>query len=233
LGHSRRPFRNSYRNPKRSVWLALAGSCLKPILFDGAKARQYAIKEIAAEHRKAGIDRRLAAASVTPRLPGRPQEPDYVKTLIARVCAMVERMAAAPTKPRQRVRLYPNGRPAAPRKQLKRVRLPIVFANVADPVASGIVPRPNRPGGNITGFANYEAIAPGLKRAAIMFNPDFPPVSAYMASLETAARSLKVEAIIAPVHSDAEIETGRRVPSPSRSVQSIASARAMIANSNR
>ena len=50
-------------------------------------------------------------------------------------------------------------------------------------------------------------IAPGLKRAAIMFNPDTTPVSAYMPSFETAARSLKVVPIIAPVHSDVEIET--------------------------
>jgi putative ABC transport system substrate-binding protein len=35
--------------------------------------------------------------------------------------------------------------------------LPIVFATVADPVASGIVPRLDRPGGNVTGFATYEA----------------------------------------------------------------------------
>ena len=39
-----------------------------------------------------------------------------------------------------------------------------------------------------------------------MFNPDTAPVSVYMPSLETAARSLKVEPIPAPVHSDAEIE---------------------------
>jgi putative ABC transport system substrate-binding protein len=50
-------------------------------------------------------------------------------------------------------------------------------------------------------------IAPGLKRAAIMFNPDTNPVSAYfMPSFETAARSLKVEAITAPVRDDVEIE---------------------------
>jgi putative ABC transport system substrate-binding protein len=90
---------------------------------------------------------------------------------------------------------------------------------VGDPVASGIVPRLNQPGGNVTGFANLEAtlggkwlellseIAPGLKRAAIMFNPDFPAASPYMPSFETAARSLKVALITAPVHSDAEIET--------------------------
>ena len=40
-----------------------------------------------------------------------------------------------------------------------------------------------------------------------MFNPDRAIASAYMPSLETAARSLKVAPIIAPVHSDAEIET--------------------------
>jgi putative ABC transport system substrate-binding protein len=100
--------------------------------------------------------------------------------------------------------------------------IPIVFVNVSDPVAQGIVPRLNRPGGNITGFANFEAtlagkwlellseIAPGLKRAAIMFNPDTAPVSTYMPSFETAARSLKVVSITAPVHSDLEIETAIR-----------------------
>jgi putative ABC transport system substrate-binding protein len=97
--------------------------------------------------------------------------------------------------------------------------IPIVFAGVGDPVASGLVARLDRPGGNVTGFALYEAtlggkwlellleIAPGLKRAAIMFNPDTAPVSAFMPSLETAARSLKLVPIIAPVHSDGEIET--------------------------
>ena len=51
-------------------------------------------------------------------------------------------------------------------------------------------------------------ITSGLKRAAIMFNPDIgAPVALFMPSLETAARSLKVEPIIAPVHSDVEIET--------------------------
>ena len=34
--------------------------------------------------------------------------------------------------------------------------IPIVFAGLSDPVASGIVPRLNQPGGNTTGFAIYE-----------------------------------------------------------------------------
>ena len=41
-----------------------------------------------------------------------------------------------------------------------------------------------------------------------MFNPDFAAApSVYIPSFETAARSLKVEPIVAPVHSDVEIET--------------------------
>ena len=89
---------------------------------------------------------------------------------------------------------------------------------MAEPVASGIVARLDGPNGNVTGFAILEAslggkwvellseIAPGLKRAAIMFNPDTAPSSVYIPSLETAARSLKVMPIAALVHSDEEIE---------------------------
>jgi putative ABC transport system substrate-binding protein len=109
--------------------------------------------------------------------------------------------------------------PATVAVQRETRTIPIVFANVSDPVASGIVPRLDHPGGNTTGFAIFPPtlagkwlellaeIAPGLKRAAIMFNPETAPVSAHMPSLETAARSLKVEAITAPVHDDVEIET--------------------------
>jgi putative ABC transport system substrate-binding protein len=96
--------------------------------------------------------------------------------------------------------------------------IPILFANVSDPVATGIAPRLDRPNGNITGFALYDGtlggkwlellseVAPSLKRAAIMFNSDTTPASAYMPSFQAAARSLKVMPIIAPVHSDVEIE---------------------------
>jgi putative ABC transport system substrate-binding protein len=109
--------------------------------------------------------------------------------------------------------------PATAALQRETRTIPIVFANLVDPVATGIVARLDRPTGNVTGFAITQAtqggkwlellseIAPGLKRAAIMFNPDTNPVSVYMPSFGTAARSLKVEPIIAPVHDNVEIET--------------------------
>jgi putative ABC transport system substrate-binding protein len=109
--------------------------------------------------------------------------------------------------------------PATAALQRETRMIPIVFAGLSDPVASGIVPGLNQPSGNITGFGFLEAslggkwlellseIVPGLKRAAIMFNPDTAPASAFLPSFETAARSLKVVPIIARVHSDVEIET--------------------------
>jgi putative tryptophan/tyrosine transport system substrate-binding protein len=111
-----------------------------------------------------------------------------------------------------------GGAPVTVALQRETRTIPIVFLGLSDPVASGMVERVNQPGGNITGCALFEpslggkwlellsGIAPGLKRAAIMFNPAIP-VSVFMPSLETAARSLNVVPIVAPVHSDVEIET--------------------------
>jgi putative ABC transport system substrate-binding protein len=112
-----------------------------------------------------------------------------------------------------------SGTPATFAVQRETRTIPIVFVGVGDPVGSGFVAVLNQPGGNATGFGFLEAsvvgkwlellleIAPGLKRAAIMFNPDTAPLSVYVPSFETAARSLKVVPIMAPVRSDAEIET--------------------------
>jgi putative ABC transport system substrate-binding protein len=125
---------------------------------------------------------------------------------------------------RELVELQPDiivtgGTPATAAVQRETRTIPVVFVTVGDPVASGIVARLDRPSGNITGFGGLEAsmggkwlellseIAPGLKRVAIMFNPEAALVSTFMPSFETAARSLKVAPIIAPVHSDVEIET--------------------------
>jgi len=98
--------------------------------------------------------------------------------------------------------------------------IPIVFVLVFDPVGSGFVASLPRPGGNMTGFMFLEPsmsgkwlellteIAPAVNRAAIIFNPDTAPyVRSYLLpSFEAAARSSKVQLIMAPVHSDTEIE---------------------------
>ena len=80
--------------------------------------------------------------------------------------------------------------------------IPIVFAIVSDPVGFGFVAGLPLPGGNITGFISMEAeivgkwlqllteIAPGVKRAAALFNPDEAPqvTSYYLPVFEAAAR---------------------------------------------
>ena len=78
-----------------------------------------------------------------------------------------------------------NGTPPTVALHQETRTIPIVFAGVGDPVASGIVPRLDRPSGNMTGFASWEAsmggkwlellseIAPGLKRT--MSDPDTVP----------------------------------------------------------
>jgi putative ABC transport system substrate-binding protein len=114
-----------------------------------------------------------------------------------------------------------NGTPATSAVKRETQTIPIVFVTLAgDPVRSGFVASFARPGGNITGFILSEGsmggkwlqllteIAPGVKRVAIMFNPDTAPyvTSYFLAPFEAAARSLKVEPMAAPVHSDAEIE---------------------------
>jgi putative ABC transport system substrate-binding protein len=99
--------------------------------------------------------------------------------------------------------------------------IPIIFALIADPVGNRFVASLSRPGGNITGFSVLEAsvasksfellreLAPGIKRVAMMFNPDTAPIvnSMLMPVFETTAKSFNIAPIAAPVHSDAEIET--------------------------
>jgi putative tryptophan/tyrosine transport system substrate-binding protein len=98
--------------------------------------------------------------------------------------------------------------------------IPIVFTIVADPVGLGFVASLARPGGNLTGFtaADIEPgkfvnllkeIAPSIKRAAIMFNPDTAPRRGndYLSSFEAAARYLALELVTVQVRTVAEIES--------------------------
>jgi ABC-type uncharacterized transport system substrate-binding protein len=116
--------------------------------------------------------------------------------------------------------IFASTTPVTAALQRETHTIPIVFVIVSDPIGAGFVARLPRPGGNITGFINVEAemggkwlellkeIAPGIKRAAIMFNPDTAPGGGtyFLGPFEAAARSLSVEPITAHVRSDAEIE---------------------------
>jgi putative ABC transport system substrate-binding protein len=98
--------------------------------------------------------------------------------------------------------------------------IPIIFANIADPIGSGFVASFPRPGGNVTGFILYEPtmagkwlelireIAPRVNRVTILFNPATATYfEYYMNPLKAAASSFGVEAIAAPVHDMSELES--------------------------
>jgi len=98
--------------------------------------------------------------------------------------------------------------------------IPIIFANVADPVGTGFVASFPRPGGNVTGFINMEGslggkwlellkeIAPAVNRVALLFNPKTAPFAKYFLDpFKVAARSLAVEAISAPVRDVSELDS--------------------------
>ena len=98
--------------------------------------------------------------------------------------------------------------------------IPIIFANVTDPIGSGFVTSLPRPGGNATGFINMEAsmsgkwlellkeISPRVGRVAFLFNPATAPYfEYYLNPFRAAAPSLAVEAIAAPVHDKSELES--------------------------
>ena len=96
--------------------------------------------------------------------------------------------------------------------QRKTKNIPIVFVSVTDPVASGFVASMSYPGGNITGFSNFEPtlvskhieilkeISPGMTAVSEMFYPDNPDRHTITHPiLEAAAQYHGVELISAPV----------------------------------
>jgi putative tryptophan/tyrosine transport system substrate-binding protein len=113
------------------------------------------------------------------------------------------------------------GSPAAgPLLQATRT-LPIVFVQVADPVGAGFVQSLSHPGGNATGFSNFEygtsakwldllkQIAPQLSRVAVLRDPNVASGAGQLGAIQTAAASLGVE--LSPVNITRPDETERAV----------------------
>src|SRR5207245_1243448 len=115
--------------------------------------------------------------------------------------------------------LVAEATPSAEALRQQTSTIPIVFVIVTDPVGQGFVQSLSRPGGNITGFSNYDPpmagkwltmltqITPPVARVAVLYNPATAPFAGLMQrAIEEAAPSLKVTVRAAPVNDDAEIE---------------------------
>jgi len=96
--------------------------------------------------------------------------------------------------------------------------IPIVFAQVPDPIELGFVASLAHPGGNITGFTTFEPtiggkwlqvlkeLSPGINRVLLIFDPDNPSWIVYVRALEAAAISFGVRLSPAGIHDASEIE---------------------------
>jgi putative ABC transport system substrate-binding protein len=105
--------------------------------------------------------------------------------------------------------------------------LPIVFAQIADPVGAGLVDTLARPGGNTTGFMNFEyslsgkwlellkEIVPNMRRAAVLRDSGTPAGIGQFSAIQGAAQSLGVE--LSPVSIRDAAEIARAVAALARS----------------
>jgi putative tryptophan/tyrosine transport system substrate-binding protein len=115
--------------------------------------------------------------------------------------------------------LLANGSPVVAALRQETREIPIVFTTVIDPIGSGFVASLARPGGNITGFMSTEpplrskwvellkGIAPGLQRAAFLFDPEFAPFAEEsFRQAETAAVRLNVGLIATAVRDESDVD---------------------------
>jgi ABC-type uncharacterized transport system substrate-binding protein len=111
------------------------------------------------------------------------------------------------------------GSPGVAALRRQNSTIPIVLVRVTDPVGQGFVESLAHPGGNITGFTDYDPpmagkwlrmltqIIPPVARVAVLFNPTTTPFAGLMLRvIEESTASLAVAVRAAPCHDDAEIE---------------------------
>ena len=112
-----------------------------------------------------------------------------------------------------------SGTPATKAAQDATRSIPIVFANVADPVGAGIISSLPKPDGMTTGFVNYEypmggkwletlkEIAPGVSQFAVIYADSNPSFVGSMREIQSAATRLQVQITAMPVRNEADIES--------------------------
>jgi putative tryptophan/tyrosine transport system substrate-binding protein len=99
-----------------------------------------------------------------------------------------------------------GGQVMGPLREATRT-VPIVFTQTADPVGAGFVATLSRPGGNATGFTNFEYV-PRVTRAAVLRDPTNPAGTGQWGAIQAVASPLGVEISPIDVRERGEIERG-------------------------
>ena len=146
------------RRPERRIGLLMLGGETDPDQLSRVAAFREAFAKLGwAEGRNVRIDLRFAAA-----------DPERIRSYSAAMLSQAPDVILA------------NGTPVLEAFQKQTRSVPIVFVGVSDPVSAGFVPSLARPGGNITGFSNFEytiggkwleilaEAAPATKRVAVL-----------------------------------------------------------------
>jgi putative tryptophan/tyrosine transport system substrate-binding protein len=133
-------------------------------------------------------------------------DPDSIRAAAAKLVGLVPEVILA----------YGPAGVAALRRETRSI--PIVFAQVTNPLGSGLVASMARPGGNITGFSSAELsiagkwlevlkeVAPSVTRFAVILNPDNPGQGGFQGTIEMAASSLGVQITPIVLRDDSESE---------------------------
>jgi putative ABC transport system substrate-binding protein len=111
------------------------------------------------------------------------------------------------------------GTPAALAAKGATSNIPIVFISVADPVAAGLVTSLARPGGNVTGFSNYQGfvaakamdllcdLVPRAGNIGLLANLNNPASISIARNLQEAATTKRVALTVRHASNEAEIDT--------------------------
>jgi putative ABC transport system substrate-binding protein len=109
--------------------------------------------------------------------------------------------------------------PAAVPAKKATTSVPIVFVNVFDPLAIGLIPSLAHPEGNVTGMSStstelagkrlelLKELVPGLKRVAVLSHPATPSNAKQLEGAEVAARALGIEIQPVPVRDRNDFES--------------------------
>jgi putative tryptophan/tyrosine transport system substrate-binding protein len=114
--------------------------------------------------------------------------------------------------------IFAQGTPATTALRQAAPATPLVFVMISDPISSGLISSFAYPGGNITGFTNYEfsmggkwleilkEMSASVDQVAVIFHPDNPALHGLLRSIEVAGPTFRIQVNAKPARNAETIE---------------------------